>query len=258
MLRVLFNLSAASTLLLSCIPSAQVSTTKIVGGEKVAANDPVAASTVALLNDEGAFCSGTLIGPQHVVTAAHCLYHSEPRTLKLGFGPDATPSDTAFVVDHFHHGDSNGGLKNDVGIVVIAGKLPAGVVPAKIAPLSLPQHDLTVILAGYGETDRGRGDHGVLRRVTTKVARFDQTEMVLEEGLGKGSCTGDSGGPAFVDYDGALHLIGTTSRGTQISCENGNGVYMDIRRYQGFMKCVFEYLDVPLDILLDDDSRSAC
>ena len=73
---------------------ASTSDVKIVSGTSLTANDEAARSTVALIingNEGQELCSATLIGPQQLVTAAHCVDGQDPRNITVVFSTDADP-----------------------------------------------------------------------------------------------------------------------------------------------------------------------
>ena len=78
----------------------------------------------------------------------------------------------------------------------------------------------------------------------------------MQEGMGVGSCYGDSGGPAYIQSGGQLTVIGATSRGS--NCDTGDGLYTDVRYYQGWLKCTAKEFGQPLGSLLNDSSNEAC
>ena len=62
----------------------------IIGGTEVPAGDPVAASTVIIVGTESAgsfLCTGSIIAPDMIVTAGHCLGTNGDAAIKIGFSP---------------------------------------------------------------------------------------------------------------------------------------------------------------------------
>ena len=147
---------------------------------------------------------------------------------------------------------------HDVGMVIFEGTLPGNLGPVPISPMTGIADGAATILAGYGVTSEARNGSGTLRRVTAKIKRFIQEdkEFSMQEGLGVGSCYGDSGGPAYIESAGSLTVIGATSRGS--NCDSGDGIYSDVRQYQGWFKCTAKEFGKPLGYLLNDASNAAC
>lgn len=250
---------------------------KIVGGQKVVGNDLAAASTVKIWVRNQRFCTGTLIGPQHLVTAAHCLRDvSAPSDLRLGFGLEGKVVDKLKVLGHRLHPqftslvtDAKGGMRdqafNDVGVIAFEGTLPSGMQPVALAQ---PEHlfsGMKLILSGYGAYASNDKQLRPLSSTQLQLAsyRADYRELQLEVGTGKGACFGDSGGPSFIEGEGGgcLFLAGAIAgpgRNTDYTCESGGGTLMDLTRYQGWMNCAFEQIGVPSLHLTADSSSEAC
>ena len=227
---------------------------RIVGGEEVTdSSDPTMKSTVALLNN-GTLCSGTLIGPNQVLSAAHCIESGEI-TIASGPSPKAVPGLKVILARSHPKWDKG---PNDVSILIFEGTLPSNLVPVSIAPLEGISEGSAVTLAGYGVTGERNKDSGTLRKVKAQVRAFDKTtkEFAMQEGLGVGSCYGDSGGPAYVALGSELAVIGATSRGSD--CDTGDGLYGDVRYFQGWYKCVAKEAGKPLRYLANDDSNVDC
>jgi hypothetical protein len=84
-----------------------------------------------------------------------------------------------------------------------------------------------IALAGYGvENAADRGGVGVLRQTTTRILHpRGQTEMVVGA-LRGGACSGDSGGPVYVEKGQRLYLLGIISFVSSRTCR-GNGIVTD-------------------------------
>ncbi|MES2857178.1 MAG: trypsin-like serine protease, partial [Bdellovibrionota bacterium] len=84
-----------------------------------------------------------------------------------------------------------------------------------IGLLSVGQETL---LAGFGDNDGvARSGGGKLRFVKTTILdpAYGKSELTVDQSKGKGACYGDSGGPAYVEIEGKLHVAGVTSRGEE-------------------------------------------
>ncbi len=161
------------------------------------------------------FCSGTLIGPDKVLTAAHCTYGENPDQLYFIVGGEAYPVSGIFVHPDF----SLQTLNYDVSVLVLAEEV-IGVTPSAIAT-QVPAVGTELTLVGYGfggtgETGEQPGTFG------TKRVGYVKIDYVLDMFLAwdflpgddeSNTARGDSGGPAFVEVDGELRIAGITSYG---------------------------------------------
>lgn len=192
-------------------------------------------STGAAINAANADiqCSGTLIGCQTFLTAAHCIADDLAAShywVYLQHGGIATVSS---VIHHPNYvADVSG---RDVAIV----KLSAPV--TGIDPTTLnTTHDLDAIgvglagtIAGFGRTGGG-SDYGVKRygAVVTascnpadtggegddKLVCWNYEAPVGAPGTDSNTCNGDSGGPLFMNFSGNTEITGVTSAGTSTNC----------------------------------------
>jgi hypothetical protein len=124
-----------------------------------------------------------------------------------------------------------------------------GVAPRMIASTEALAEARTTRLVGFGNTDFwGTTGYGEKRMVDVGIASPDpaygarpQTEFVAGmPKLDRDSCTGDSGGPAYIDVDGTWQLAGATSRATRNSrreCGDG-GVYTRVAAYSDWIESV--------------------
>jgi hypothetical protein len=198
-------------------------------------------------------CSGTLIAPNVVLTAQHCItsissppqypegsvicgestfadpyaYGSNYVTTKTEFSQN--PADYRQVLDVLLPDEGNAVCGYDMAILILSESIP----PEEATP-AIPRVDTKLqqgeqyFAVGYGETADGNGQSGTRYRrdglfttcigeTCADVAGFIGQSVANTEWLGDtGICSGDSGGPAFDMFN---RVVGVVSRGTQ-GCDN--------------------------------------
>lgn len=199
----------------------------IVGGTEVTSNDPIAKSTVLIvgkINRASFICTGSILTQDLVLTAGHCLGQGGWaeltvyfRTTANGEGPSAKVIRQVRIHDTLLTTPMD---QDDLAILKLQSNIPQGFLPIEfLQDPSLLKDGTKVTLAGYGKTnpdpDQLNG-LGTLRKVEQTVlqAQYGQKEILVNI-RDRGSCNGDSGGPAFIQNDGQLLLLGVTSRLTE-------------------------------------------
>lgn len=144
-------------------------------------------------------CSGTLIAPSSVLTAAHCVEASGEARVQSG----SSTTNAKCVV---HPGYRSSEATHDLAICRLGGSSSAEPI-LLVEDAFVLDVGATVQLVGYGLSSPFEHGAGELRLVDTRVVQ------VLKEGLLAGTvketaCRGDSGGPMIV-FDGAIaHVAG--------------------------------------------------
>ena len=219
-------------------PAIGESTAAIVGGTPTTGYPAVALLYSEFSETDGAqLCTGTLITPRIILTAAHCVEFPEgaPRQYVAYFGSDVvSDSDpqrigAINVAKYDFHPDwdiNNLEGGHDVGVVLLAE--PAdGIQPMPINHESLAGHEgEQVHLVGWGRTNGDGEDFGIKRDVMSSLEGSD--DLVMQYGSATANtCQGDSGGPNFMTIGGVEVIAGITSYGN-VGCDQfGVGTRVD-------------------------------
>lgn len=168
-------------------------------------------------------CTGLLIAPDVVLTAAHCLDTDPGGVLKVevNFGHIEMPAPDFVIHPLYQELDTTlqrgrpnvtGGF-NDVGLIFLA--KPVYHAP----PALLPQSDYRlkdrqkVLMAGYGKLGLKEANKAEELYFVEVPVREDKKGRLSVEGK-KTSCTGDSGGPLLLRRDNRWLSVGVISFGT--------------------------------------------
>jgi secreted trypsin-like serine protease len=218
--------------------------TRILGGVPA----PDFPDCVAVGNDSGWGCTGTLIAPQVVVTAAHCDAGGFSR--RIFIGPDVNRPEHGRVVAVreaiTHEGYGSSRPFDDITILLLAEPVD-GIAPRPLAGADTIGASVSVRLAGFGGTQSSGHGYGMRHMVDVPLASPDPAYGIRPESefvagrpfLERDSCPGDSGGPAYVEEAGGWALAGATSRGTPgitfvRKCGDG-GIYTHVPAYRDWI-----------------------
>jgi secreted trypsin-like serine protease len=223
MKRFIGLVAAASLAACSAPPSVGAVSQGIINGVTDSTDDAVVIVASQVPGSMTAsLCTGEIVSPHVVLTAAHCV---DPRTVGMGAqtfvltgqtlsqtSPRIPVQETHFQASFDPNSPQNG---NDVGVVILATAAVADPIPYNRTAIPQTMVGAAARLVGYGITDGSDTmgtTAGTRRTAPTLLAHLSDLFVGLQDGS-HGICEGDSGGPAFMMFDGTERIVGVTSFG---------------------------------------------
>jgi len=222
----------------------------IVGGEEADPHSiPFQVSLRQKDADDWHFCGGSVVGPNHIVTAAHCtVIWDSPAEVEVVAGEHDRSVDegteqrvqVSKLTVHESYGSPKN-YENDIAIWELAEPLEFN---EYVAPVQLPESmqasEGYCTVSGWGTLSSGgsccpmrlmKVDVPVVEDGTCRLEYpFSIADSMLCAGeRGKDSCQGDSGGPMVCyNADGSSYLAGVVSWGIGCGGLFHPGVYTEV------------------------------
>jgi len=171
---------------------------------------------VAIVRNGAPHCTGTLIAPDVVLTAAHCVSSWSLSELEVVFSSNVLALDADTVAIRPRDAwvpVAYPDMAYDVALMLLAEPATVAPLPYLRTPLDPSATDQSLRVVGYGKTQPADSG-GVKYEGFARILEISDAHIVHEPN----TCPGDSGGPGFLTFDQRELLVGVHSRG---SCGQG-------------------------------------
>lgn len=194
------------------------------------------------------YCSGTLIGPRVVITAAHCI-SSGAKAMKVSvetfknqtwiyLGETEGASDLPMITPQFKNTKVivhpiNDSIYSDIALIELSEDVDLKKWNIDPVSLSIPTKDLLgkeLIHVGYGQiTNNGvKGNKALLRLPLKELNGYNGLGVGEMRVKGPSACHGDSGGSAYMNVKGSLKFVGVEYAVSNHPCGESSTMFVPL------------------------------
>lgn len=186
--------------------------------------------SVGIVGDaSGGFCTGTLIAPQFVLTAGHCVEGVANTAGRFTVGGSTYATSQVFQNPTYNSNLIGSDNANDIAIFKLSTPV-TNVAPSEIFR-SVPVTGQLLTLVGFGGAGNGStgtdGSFGTKRIGTTPIDSVSPKliRWHFDNNTEANTAPGDSGGPAYVNVNGSYYIAGVTSGGESATAAIGDNSF---------------------------------
>lgn len=226
---------------------------RIVGGEDT--NITEVPWQISIQTNSGFhFCGGSIIDPEWILTAAHCVSGSSPGSMrvKAGVTNKNASGQLRNVAEIIVSPDWTGSVSNggDAALLRLSspldlsGNTASAIAMATVADAPSHAPGTTSLVSGWGTLSPGGSTPTILQSVNVPIVSNAQAEQAygpltsdqiaagdLVDG-GEDACQGDSGGPLVVmNAPGGPQLVGIVSWGQSCALASHPGMYARVSSF---------------------------
>ncbi|RHY84791.1 hypothetical protein DYB37_013645 [Aphanomyces astaci] len=216
---------------------------EIVGGQEAQFGKHLYVTGVKAEFVNETVCGGSLIAPNIVLTAAHCLsYPLVSVVVGTHYLTGFADGEQATIIQKFKHPKRS----VDLGILILDHDI--SITQPVAVSFDFVEADVLTWIRGWGRVKEGGPQSQMLKEVSLKTWTNTRTSAallpvpVIDTMLGAGgvegedTCIGDSGGPLTIEENGAVRLVGVASWGIKCGALDIPGIYARVSAARDFIK----------------------